>query len=211
MNYKEYYETIKDVEVSDKLVFNLAILWLHPEKLPVGLVSVGDGDLKIVKVPERVKNKYGRFVPLVAVARDAFAGNTTVTDIILPRSVTSLPEGAFAGCRNLRNIVIPKSIKKFRKKTFDGCVNLKNVFYEGTPEEWDEIEIVHRKHEIEFGDCIPGTPVHTILAERRVFIPGNEALLTADLHFHCDLGETVTSSFSIRACGKDITNLFYTM
>lgn len=208
MNYKEYCEFIKDIEISDSLEFCQAILWLHPEILPLGLVSIADKSLSIIRVPEKAKNRFDRIVPIIAVAKGAFAGNEKITDIILPSSIERLPQGAFAGCSSLKNITIPKKIKHIKEKTFDGCCNLENIYYEGTPEEWDKIEIIHEKHEIEFGDVIPGTQVHTILAERRMFIPGNEAVLTANIHFRCNFTEIDSGTFHSKMGGKDITEFF---
>ena len=208
MNYKEYCEFIKDIEISDSLEFCQAILWLHPEILPLGLVSIADKNLSIIRVPEKAKNRFDRIVPIIAVAKGAFAGNENITDIILPSSIERLPQGAFAGCSSLKNITIPKKITHMKEKTFDGCCNLENIYYEGTAEEWDKIEIIHEKHEIEFGDVIPGTSVHTILAERRMFIPGNEAILTANIHFRCNFIENDSGTFHIKMGGKDITEFF---
>ena len=208
MNYKEYCEFIKDIEISDSLEFCQAIMWLHPERLPLGLVSIGDKSLSIIRVPEKTKNRFDRIVPIIAVAKGAFAGNENITDIILPSSIERLPQGAFAGCSSLKNITIPKKITHMKEKTFDGCCNLENIYYEGTAEEWDKIEIIHEKHEIEFGDVIPGTSVHTILAERRMFIPGNEAILTANIHFRCNFTENDSGTFYSKMGGKDITEFF---
>ena len=208
MNYKEYCEFIKDIEISDSLEFCQAIMWLHPEILPLGLVSIADKSLSIIRVPEKAKNRFDRIVPIIAVAKGAFAGNENITDIILPSSIERLPQGAFAGCSSLKNITIPKKIKHIKEKTFDGCCNLENIYYEDTPEEWDKIEIIHEKHEIEFGDVIPGTQVHTILAERRMFIPGNEAVLTANIHFRCNFTEIDSGTFHSKIVGKDITEFF---
>ena len=53
MNYKEYCYFIKDIEISDSLEFCQAIRWLHPEILPLGLVSIADKNLSIIKVPQK--------------------------------------------------------------------------------------------------------------------------------------------------------------
>lgn len=208
MKYNNYLESIKNVPFPDDLVFDQAILWLHPEILPLELVSLGNCGLNVIKVPEQIENRYGKTVPVISVARNVFAGNGNITDVILPSSIDSIAQGAFAGCSHLRNITIPKRVKTIRAKTFDGCIDLENVYYEGTEEEWNKMNIVHDKHEIEFGDCIPGSPVQTILAERRVHIPGNDALFTANLHFRCRLEKTVDKSFKIMIDDTDITYMF---
>ena len=209
MNYAEYCELIKHANISNELRYCQAILWLHPEVLPLRLISVGDKNPSIIIVPEKAKNRFGRVVPVIDIAKGAFAGKESITDIILPASIERLPQGAFSGCISLENITIPKKIKMIKEKTFDRCISLENIYYEGTPEEWDEIVIVHEKHEIEFGNLIPGTPVSSIIAERRINIPGNEALFSANIHFRCDLrGTDADSLFCIKMDGKDITDLF---
>ena len=211
MNYREYAESVRDVEVPQCLEFRMAVMWLHPEILPLGLVSLGDTEQKIIKVPAMVRNRYDRMVPVIAIARDAFAGNTNVTDIILPSSVEKFPEGAFAGCTALKNITVPRRVRTIRKDVFAGCRRLENVYYEGTPEEWERLRVVGEEHEIEFGDLIPGTPVQEIVSESRRHIPGNEALFSADIHFGCDFEKADKGDFSLRAGGRDITSVFRTM
>ncbi|MBP5237184.1 MAG: leucine-rich repeat domain-containing protein [Clostridia bacterium] len=210
-NYAEYLDSIRNVDVSGDLEYALAVVWLHPEILPVCLISTGGCGLPVIRVPERITNRYGRSVPVVAISREAFPGNEIVTDIILPSTVERLPAGAFSGCKNLKNITIPKNIRTIKEKTFEGCGSLENVYYEGTPEEWDAIEIIHEKREIDFGTNIPGTPVREIRSERRMNIPGNEALLSANIHFRCELERSgKPGSFQIKAGGKDITDAFRT-
>ncbi len=211
MTYQEYCEATKHVPISDELEFFPSYFWPHPTTLSLAdLVSVGNSGLSVVKVPETAINKFGRAVPVAYIARRAFAGNQTVTDIILPASIKSLPAGAFAGCTNLRNITIPRSVKTIPEKTFEGCTRLVNVFYEGTPEEWDAVRIVRDRHVVEFGDCIPGTPVNTIVSERRDHIPGNEPLFAANIHFRCPLTGGAAPDFRITLGGKDVTGLFRT-
>ena len=210
MNYSQFIESVRDTEpLQDYRLFREAVMWPRRERLPLRLMSVGDNPSSVVRVPERVKNKFGRIVQVVGISGNAFAGNENVTDIILPSSIEGLPAGAFAGCRNLKNVTIPGNIGIIREKTFEGCTSLENVFYEGTLEEWSRIEIVHEKHEIEFGNLIPGTPVHEILSEKLVPVPGNEALFSAAIHFRCQLeGGSHMYSFRVTAGGKDVTPLF---
>ncbi|MBR3362069.1 MAG: leucine-rich repeat protein [Lachnospiraceae bacterium] len=213
MDYKEYCESVRDVApLLDKELYYDAVMWPNRARLPLRLISIGDGNPSVVKVPESVKNKYGSIVPVVGISGSAFAGNKNVTDIILPSGIGSFPAGAFAGCRNLKNITIPKNIPVILEKTFEECVSLENVFYEGTIEEWRKLKIVHEKHEIEFGNCIPGTPVHQVLSERLVNIPGNDALFSATIHFRCEFEKTEQpSSFQIKMGNKDVTDLFLTV
>lgn len=212
MNFIEYKEMMKAVPFTETLTYAPALYWLHPEILPVGVVSIGDESSGIVKIPPYVDNRYGRRVPVVAVRRDAFTGHTEVTDIVLPPTLRTIPAGAFEGCSELRRITIPKAVNAIGEGTFAGCDKLEDVYYEGTMEEWNRIDILHRKHEIEFGPLIPGTPVHEIRAERMRHVPGNEALFACNIHFRCNCSDWDRNPvFRISAAGKDVTSFFRTM
>ena len=171
MEYGEYLKIMEDVQPSEKLEYERAVLWLHPQKLPLGLVSLGGEQSSVIRVPAKAKNLYGRIVPVIAIARKCFAGNERITDVILPSGISSLP----------------RRIKTIKENTFAGCVSLQNIFYEGTIEEWRSVEIVCEKRETRFGPLIPGTPVQSIVSDKLIHIPGNEALFFADIHFRCTL------------------------
>jgi hypothetical protein len=51
-----------------------------------------------------------------------------------------IAEGAFDGCARFSELVIPKSVK-FIQGAFEGCNNLKDVYYLGSKEEWEDIQI----------------------------------------------------------------------
>ena len=198
MNYAEYQEKMKDVPVTEGLNYRPAWAWLHPERIPQAVHSLPNRCFEmVIRIPSSVENKWGRRVPVVTVFRTAFRNNIYVTDILLPSGIAYLPDGAFAGCRNLRAITIPRKIRRIGPGTFDRCTALEDVYYEGTPEEWDRIDIVHEKHEIEFGRLVPGSPVEEVTAERRIHIPGNDALFTANIHFYCTPVEPAVEAFKV--------------
>ena len=212
MNFDKYAEMIDKVPYTDTLKYKPAIMWLHPERLPLGVSSIGDTTSKLIKIPDKALNKYGKKVSVIAISPSAFAGKAHIEDIVLPHSIRRIPAGAFAGCTGLKRISIPRDIRIIKEETFSGCRQLEDVYYEGTMDEWNQLNIVHQKHEIEFGALIPGTPVQEVRAERLLYIPGNEALFTANIHFNCQYKEQHgASSFEIRLGGDDITGLFRVM
>lgn len=206
MNFDEYKEMMKDEPYTETLKYYQAVLWLHPQELPLGVVSIGDEYPAVIKVPRRALNRYENKVPVIAISREAFAGHDKVTDIILPPTIERFTMGAFAGCSELKRITIPKTIKMIKEGTFDECVNLEDVYYEGTLEEWKAIDIIHQKHEIEFGPEIPGTPVNRVKSEHLLHIPGNDAILTCNIHCCCALSDLEQNQgFDPASAGKDIT------
>ena len=209
MNYNEYRNIIRETPETEGLEYQLAVLWLNPSRLPIGMVSLNGCTDKIIRVPLEAKNRYGKKVPVIAIGQEAFRGNTEVTDIILSSNISRIGNGAFAGCTSLERITLPRGITNIWQNTFEGCTSLREIYYEGTLEEWNRIDFHCERHEIEFGELIPGTPVQEIVSERLIRLPGNEALKLADIHLRCPLPNAKNAKqFFVRARKKDITQLF---
>jgi hypothetical protein len=54
-------------------------------------------------------------------------GNTSVTTVVIPNSVTSIGNGAFQNCTGLTSITIPNSVTSIGGNTFSGCNSLASV------------------------------------------------------------------------------------
>ena len=63
------------------------------------------------------------------------------TNFIIPDRVTKISSYAFRGCTNLTSIVIPDSITQIVGAAFWECPNLTNVYYTGTQDQWNQIDI----------------------------------------------------------------------
>lgn len=58
---------------------------------------------------------------------DCFKGNTDITEVILPTSLTEIPENAFLGCINLKKVVIPGQCTTIKANAFAGCTSLETI------------------------------------------------------------------------------------
>ena len=79
-----------------------------------------------VRIPE-VVDYNGTGVIVTGIERSAFNGNTYVTDIIIPTTVTWIDVQAFAGCTALQHIDLPNGISVISTGAFEGCTSLKGV------------------------------------------------------------------------------------
>ena len=209
MNYPEYKKIISATPETEGLEYQLAVLWLNPSRLPIGVVSLGSCTDKVIKVPLEAVNRYGRKVPVIAIGQQTFSGSTEVTDIILSSNITMIGDGAFAGCSSLERITLPKGIKRIGENTFAGCTKLRDIYYEGTLEDWQRIDFHDERREIKFGRLIAGTPVQEIVSESLVRLHGNTALKAANIHLRCELPNAKnTKQFFAKAGKKDITKAF---
>ena len=69
-----------------------------------------------------------------------------IEEIILPETVTTVGKHAFYGCKNLKSIVLPKSLVNIGDDAFYGCDSLENIYYNGTIEDWCNIEFNYSNH-----------------------------------------------------------------
>ena len=65
---------------------------------------------------------------------------SSLPSIILPTNVTSVGDWAFAYCE-MTSIEIPNSVTSIGNKVFYGCIGLKTIYYRGTRDSWEVIQI----------------------------------------------------------------------
>ena len=97
-----------------------------------------------------------------SIGMEAFAECTKLKNIVIPKNVPIIGLHAFWGCTNLKSVTIQSNTLSIGSFAFENCTNLSDVYFSGTEEEWNEIEI---------GEC-------------------NDELLNATIHFnhkHIDL------------------------
>ncbi len=90
-----------------------------------------------VKVPENIDGK-----AVTSIGDSAFADCKDVTKIIIPNEVTSIGSHAFNNCALVTEIDIPGSVTYIDNYAFMNCSGLKDVYYAGTEQQWNTIDIV---------------------------------------------------------------------
>ena len=78
-------------------------------------------DTKIV-IPSTYNN-----LPVTHISWSAFYNCDSLTEIVIPDSVTSIGSGAFWGCDSLTEIIIPDSVTSIGYDAFEGCDSLTSV------------------------------------------------------------------------------------
>lgn len=82
------------------------------------------------------------FIPdtVTSIGRLAFYGCRYLKNITLPEGVTTIEDYAFANCRALEQFTVPSGIKRLGRYVLLGCAAAKSIYYNGTIEEWCDIE-----------------------------------------------------------------------
>ena len=78
---------------------------------------------------------------VTSIGDEAFYRCTALTSIVIPDGVTSIGDRAFSGCVSLTSITIPDSVTEIGWDSFYKCNSLTDVYYSGSEEDWNGIEI----------------------------------------------------------------------
>lgn len=79
-----------------------------------------------VKVPSYF-NSGSSMHPLTAIGAEAFKGNTTITDVVIPDGVATIEARAFSGCVNLQRVTLPGNVTGIGEGAFEGCASLTEI------------------------------------------------------------------------------------
>ena len=105
--------------------------------IPANVTSIGYWafedcvNLSSIEVPDSV----------TIISGSAFWGCKSLSSIEIPKSVTIIGENAFYNCSRLAEITIPSSVTSIGDSAFHNCPKLKDIYYEGSEEDWKNINI----------------------------------------------------------------------
>ena len=82
---------------------------------------------KLLKVPKVLSGAYSVKEGTRIICDLAFSSCVSLSEIVIPSSVTSVGDWAFNGCNSLSEIVIPSSVTSIGDRAFCGCSSLKYI------------------------------------------------------------------------------------
>ncbi len=138
--------------------------------IPNSVTSIGDGafrqcqNLTNINIPEYISS----------VGNLVFYQCNSLTDITIPDSVISIGDNAFSECRCLTSLVISDSVTSISETAFRYCYNISDVFYEGTPDEWNELNVVLDSSEVYIHYGVSAEEVYDHLIVELIEEPGCE-------------------------------------
>ena len=156
---KKFFSKIASVALA--VVMSASVLTLAPitasaETLKSGDYKydvINDGEARIVgysgnatnlTIPSKING-----LPVTEFAQKAFHGNTTITSITIPKTITAgatycfantkiktakiengaktVPSNLFHGCTTLESVTIPSTVTTIKNDAFNGCTSLKSI------------------------------------------------------------------------------------
>lgn len=106
--------------------------------IPESVIEINDSAFEYCKSLENIKFSEG----LKSINKFAF-GSCSIKELNLPNSLISIGDSAFSNCQNLKTVIIGKSINQIGENffSFNGETNITDVYYRGTEDAWNEINI----------------------------------------------------------------------
>ena len=69
----------------------------------------------------------GKSITAISEYSYIFRDKTLITEIVLPDSITTLPNGIFWGCSGLKKVTLPKALIELPNGAFHGCTSLEEI------------------------------------------------------------------------------------
>ena len=96
----------------------------------IGVSALSGTTLSEVVIPDSVRS----------IGEWAFYAST-IREVNIPEGITIINVGTFDDCKSLLTIELPESLKTIDIVAFNGCDSLTDVYYAGSSEQWEKIDI----------------------------------------------------------------------
>jgi len=80
------------------------------------------GTATTVRIPDKINN-----ISVAVIEGEAFKGNTKITSVTIPNTVTTIQAEAFASCVNLTSVTLSSSLTEIHVRAFSGCTKLTGI------------------------------------------------------------------------------------
>ncbi|MBQ8416173.1 MAG: leucine-rich repeat domain-containing protein [Clostridia bacterium] len=78
---------------------------------------------------------------VTSIGHDAFYDCESLAGITIPNGITTIASYTFFDCSSLTSVILPNSVTNIEEAAFHFLENITAVFYGGTEDEWENIEI----------------------------------------------------------------------
>ena len=122
--------------------------------------------------------------PVTAIGAHAFSECDAIETVVIPDTVITIGDYAFAYCQGIKTVEIGAGVMYIGDFAFDECKSLSEVIYNGTKEQWNEININDNEY-------LLNATIHCL--------PSGNQILTQPAAVTTQAG--TVARFAVEACG----------
>ena len=170
----------------------------------------------MVYIPKSIKNNVD--LPIGVNMLTDFDGCENITSVVIPESITEIPDYMFRGCENLVSVVLHDAIVSIGKEAFKGCKKLKSISIPASVHRIDvgAFEACSSLAEISIPEGIDRVPARCFAeckSLEKVILPtsllniGNNAFANCTALKHIDLPELIRVIEYAAFSGTSISNV----
>lgn len=135
--------------------------------------------------------------------------------LALPENITAITRGMFLHCKNLSKVYIPADVTNIYTYVFSDCESLKDVYYEGSKEQWEDIQIYSENESLSYATIHynhrHSYTVDEILTSPSHFTEGEGVFVCVCGDSHIEVLEKIPHSFESETKEPDCDNIGYTV
>lgn len=80
------------------------------------------GSAQIIELPSEIDG-----MPVIAISASAFAGNNTITKVVIDEGIATIGKGAFTNAKKLEQVIMPSTVTIISESAFEGCSTLQTA------------------------------------------------------------------------------------
>lgn len=82
-----------------------------------------------IVIPEKIVADDGNEYTIDLIDKEAFKGNTAITSVSVPNTVTEIGQYTFSDCTSLKSVTLGKGVAKIFKYAFENCTSLETITF----------------------------------------------------------------------------------
>lgn len=155
----------------------------------------------LIKAKSTISGSYTIKSGTTLIAHYAFKDCSSLTEIVMPKSLEIIDACAFYKCSGLKDIVVPDSVKKIGRAAFRGCNKLQSITLPFVGETLDKTKTGITPFSFIFGGTVPSTDYDYVPESLKKVVITKDDKIYGHAFYHCNFIESIALASSVKSIG----------